>query len=251
VAYIFLNIDGQEVRAHSGQTLLEAASANGIEIPTLCHDERVKAFGSCGVCLVEVEGMPRLARSCSTAASDGMVVRTGTKRVLEARVTALEFMLSDHSGDCRPPCVKACPANTDCQGYVGLIANGEYKAALELIKEVIPLPASIGRVCPHPCEEACRRELVEEPVGIAQLKAFAADVDIAARADAGVAAKIDGAAGVGVADAVGVDAATESDALPGMGKRVAVIGGGPGGLSAAYFLRRLGHGVTEIGRAHV
>jgi len=81
-------------------------------------------------------------------------------------------------GDCRPPCALACPAGTDCQGYVGLIANGEYDAALKLIKEKLPLPASIGRVCPHPCETECRRKLVEEPISIACVKTFAADKDL-------------------------------------------------------------------------
>ena len=86
--------------------------------------------------------------------------------------------MSAHDGDCVAPCQLNCPARTDCQGYVGLIANGEFDAALKLIKNKISLPASIGRVCPHPCESACRRKNVEEPINIAQLKAFAADVDL-------------------------------------------------------------------------
>lgn len=217
---LHINIDGRECEAINGQSILEAARGAGIEIPTLCHDERVKTYGACGICAVEAAGVPRLLRACSTAVTDGMVIKTDTPRVISSRKLALEFLLSDHTGDCRPPCVLACPARTDCQGYVGLIANGEYHAALKLIKDKIPLPASIGRVCPHPCEEACRRQMVEEPIGIAHLKRFAADADI----DTG--------------DMYTPDIAEDT------GKRVAIAGGGPGGLSAAYFLRQRGHRVT-------
>jgi formate dehydrogenase major subunit len=158
---IKLMINNREVRGEAGQTILEVARRNGVEIPSLCHDDRVQMYGSCGVCTVEAEGVPRLLRSCSTLAAEGMVILTETERVRKSRRAALELLLSDHRGDCRPPCVLACPAQTDCQGYVGLIANGQYGEALRLIKDKIPLPGSIGRVCPHPCEEACRRQMVE------------------------------------------------------------------------------------------
>ncbi|MCD8300976.1 MAG: FAD-dependent oxidoreductase, partial [Clostridiales bacterium] len=116
-------------------------------------------------------------------------------------------------------CAKACPAQTDCQGYVGLVSQGKYREALELIKEKIPLPASIGRVCPHPCEKECRRGLIEEPIAIANIKRFAGDLDL------------DGDAFI-------------PECAPDTGKKVAIIGGGPYGLSMAYFLREKGHTVT-------
>ncbi|WIF94051.1 FAD-dependent oxidoreductase [Caminicella sporogenes] len=215
-----LNINGKEVVGRKGQTILEVARENGIEIPTLCHDERVKQYGGCGLCVVEVEGVSKLLRACSTEIREGMVIETNTDRVKSSRKIALELLLSDHVGDCRPPCMLACPADTDCQGYVGLIANGQYKEALKLIKEQIPLPASIGRICPHPCEDACRRRLLEEPVAIAWLKRFVADMDL-----------------------------KDEDVFipeikPATGKRVAVIGGGPSGLTAAYYLAKEGHRVV-------
>ena len=217
-----LNIDGKEVFGIPGQTILEVARENDVFIPTLCYDERTKIYGSCGICVVEIEGMPKMVKACATEISPNMVIKTNTKRVIESRKTNLELLLSNHVGDCRPPCVLACPAGTDCQGYVGLIANGEYDAAIELIKDKIPLPAAIGRVCPHPCEEQCRRKLVEEPVSIAWLKRFAADKDLE----------------------------SENPYIPEIeeetGKSVAIIGGGPMGLSAAYFLRQMGHSVTII-----
>ena len=215
-----LNINGKEVLGVAGQTILEVARENDIFIPTLCYDERTKIYGSCGLCMCEVEGNPKLCKACATEIAPGMVVRTNTERVIESRKTNLELLLSNHVGDCRPPCVLACPAQTDCQGYVGLIANGEYEAALELVKDKIPLPAALGRVCPHPCEEACRRGLIDEPISIQQLKRFAADWDLEA------------------SDAYIPECEEET------GKSVAIIGGGPMGLSAAYFLRRMGHDVT-------
>ncbi|MEL7655353.1 MAG: 2Fe-2S iron-sulfur cluster-binding protein, partial [Bacillota bacterium] len=152
-----LNIDGKEVFGLPGQTILDVAKENDIYIPTLCFDERTEIYGSCGICVVEVEGNPKMVKACATEIAPNMIIKTTTERVIESRKTNLELLLSNHVGDCRPPCALACPANTDCQGYVGLIANGEFEAAIELIKNKIPLPGAIGRVCPHPCEDNCRR----------------------------------------------------------------------------------------------
>lgn len=215
-----LNIDGKEVLGVPGQTILEVARENDINIPTLCYDERTEIYGACGLCVVEVEGNPKLCKACATQIAPNMVVNTKTDRVIESRKTNLELLISNHRGDCRPPCVLACPAGTDCQGYVGLIANGRYDEAIELIKERIPLPASIGRVCPHPCETACRRGMVDEPISIAWLKRFAADTNL-----------------------FGEDPFMPEIA-PSTGKNVAIIGGGPYGLSMAYFLRQMGHEIT-------
>ncbi len=169
MAGISININGKELIGQKGQTILEVARQNNINIPTLCYDKRIEIYGGCGLCVVEIQGSPKLFRACATEISPGMIIKTNTKRIRESRKTTLELLLTDHTGDCRPPCVLACPGMTDCQGYVGLIANGEFEEALKLIKEQLPLPASIGRVCPHPCEEACRRQLKDEPISIAWL----------------------------------------------------------------------------------
>lgn len=217
---IQININGREINGQKGQTILQASRDNGIDIPTLCYDERVKIFGGCGICVVEVEGMTKLQRACATEIAPGMKIYTESAGVRSARKVALELMLSDHVGDCRPPCVKACPAETDCQGYVGLIANGEYLEALKVIKEQLPLPTSIGLICPHPCETACRRQLVEAPVAIAALKVFAGEFDLM----------------------------QSNPFIPEIkastGKKVAIVGSGPAGLTAAYFLAAAGHEIT-------
>lgn len=149
-----------------------------------------------------------------------MVIRTDTERVIRARKTALELMMSDHEGDCVGPCSLACPAHTDIQGYLKETAKGNYSKAVEIIKEKIPIPASIGRICPHPCEEKCRRNFVEEPLSIAYIKAFVSDKDLESN------------------NPFVPEVAQKS------GKTVAIIGGGPAGLAAAYRLVLKGHNIT-------
>ena len=217
---IKITVNGIEMSGDKGETVLNIAAKNGVEIPNLCYNCNLKTYGACGVCLVECEGSPKLMRACATVAADGAVYSTQTQRVTKARTIALELIMSDHEGDCVAPCSLGCPAQTNVQGYVKQIALGNDSEAVRIIKEKISIPASIGRVCPHPCETNCRRRLVEEPLSIAYLKAFAADNDLASDKPF-VASK---------------EAAT--------GKKVAVIGGGPSGLNAAYFLCLSGHDVT-------
>lgn len=217
---VTLTIDGVKVEAEEGSNILTAAAKAGIEIPNLCYLKELAPYGACGVCVVEAQGVPKLLRACATKVAEGMVINTRSERALKARRLAMELLMGDHDGDCLGPCRLKCPAHTDCQKYVKEIAEGRYADAVATIKEVFPLPASIGRVCPHPCENACRRQLVEAPVSIAHLKAFAAD-------------KV-------FADGNGKPAV---HAAP-TGKKVGIVGGGPAGLSAAYRLALSGHEVT-------
>ena len=213
-------IDGKEITAHAGETVLNAASRNGIEIPNLCYLKELSPYGACGVCVVEQEGYPKLLRACSAKVTENAVIRTDSEKCLKARRLALELLMGDHDADCKGPCTLNCPAGTDCQRYVAEIADGDFAAATRTVKEKVPLPASVGRVCPHPCETACRRKNADEAISIAFLKAFAAD------------------------RAMESGAVTDGMKSAPTGKTVGIIGGGPAGLSAAYRLALYGHKVT-------
>ncbi|MBK5261598.1 MAG: FAD-dependent oxidoreductase, partial [Peptostreptococcaceae bacterium] len=219
----------------SGLTILEAAIRNEIEIPNLCYDKNIEAHGDCGICVVELKGSAELIKACSTVIQDGMYILTEAAGISEYRKSILEGMLSNHGGDCRPPCMLACPAETDCQGYVTLIAKGEYEAALELIMDKIPMPGSIGRVCPHPCEDKCRRGQKDEPVSILWLKRFAADQAMKSKLEASEQASP--TSKWFNSDWFDLD-------LVGDHGSVAIIGGGPMGISAAFFLARKGYHIT-------
>lgn len=216
---IKITLNGKEVTAVKGEKILSVAERNGISIPTLCNDPRLEPYSSCFVCVVEVDGMRGLQPSCSTPVSDGMVVATDNNKIRLARKSALDLLLSNHYADCVGPCKQTCPAGVDVQGYISLIEKGKYREAISLIKEANPLPAICGRVCVRPCEVACRRNLLDEgaAVGVDYMKRFAADRDLE--------------------DPQRYMPETE----PTTGKKVAVVGAGPGGLSAAFWLQQKGH----------
>ena len=102
-------LDGTEVSGPSGMTILEAANESGINIPTLCHRPDLTPEGSCRVCVVEVEGSSKLVASCHTPITEGMVIHTGTPKVLAARKTVVELLLAGHTGPCvTDECAKNC-----------------------------------------------------------------------------------------------------------------------------------------------
>ncbi|MBQ4383309.1 MAG: FAD-dependent oxidoreductase [Firmicutes bacterium] len=217
---ITITINGKLCKGQQGDTIFKIAQDNGIYIPNLCYHPSVARYGACGLCLVQDEKSPKLIRSCSTIAADGQVLHTENDRIIQARKIALELLMSDHEGDCVGPCRLACPAETACQEYVKQVALGNTREAVRIVKERLPLPASIGHVCPHPCESECRRRLVEQPISIAMIKRFMA-VDQLDKADR-----------------------WKPEIAPATGKKVGIIGGGPAGLTAAYYLALKGHEVT-------
>ncbi len=205
-----LKIDNHEIEVEQGSTILYAARELGIDIPTLCFNEKCEPSTSCMVCVVKANG--KLVPSCATIAVDGMQIESETDEVHEARRMALELLLSDHLGDCIAPCQSACPAGMNIPLMIRQIADGKFSDAITTIKRDIALPAVLGRICPAPCENVCRRGSYDNPVSICLLKRYAADVDLT----------------------------SESPYLPscrpGNGKRVAIVGAGPTGLAAAYYL---------------
>jgi len=125
-----------------------------------------------------------------------------------------------------PPCRAACPSDVNVQGYITLLQQGKFKEAVELIRKSMPFPAICGRVCFSPCQDACSRKNIDQPVGIRYLKRLAADIE---REQGRI----------------------KPDSIPKThSEKVAIVGAGPAGLSAAYELAKLGYPVTIFERMH-
>jgi hypothetical protein len=215
-----LTIDNKSVHVPEGATVLDAAQALGIEIPTLCFLKDLSPLTSCMVCVVKVEGRKNLLPACGTRVQEGMVVFSDDPDVATARRTALDLLLSDHVGDCMGPCQIACPAGMDIPRMIRYIAEGRYEKAIEIVKEDIALPAVTGYICPAPCEKACRRGQIDAPVPICLLKRYASDLDL------------------------NKTAPYQPAVSPCRNKQVAIVGAGPAGLSAAYYLQQNGISCT-------
>ncbi|ELP8106890.1 TPA: formate dehydrogenase subunit alpha [Vibrio vulnificus] len=211
-------IDGKYRIVEAGQTVLQAAKVCGVEIPSLCGMNRSGEKIPCDLCVVEVEsGGPR--RACELEVYNGLTVKTQSEALSAHRKQALNRIMSDHYADCEAPCKTACPAGVDIQSYLYHIAQNDHQKAIEVIKRTLPMPLSIGRVCPAFCESECRRSLVDDAIAIRQLKRHAADADLAAQEAYTPEKKAD------------------------KNKRVAIVGSGPGGLTAGYYLSNEGYQV--------
>lgn len=229
-------IDNREVDVPAGSTLLEAARRVGIDIPTLCWREGFAPNTSCMVCVVKVtqrdegtkarrhersaRGAGRLVPACATIAEEGMRVESETEEVREARRAALELLLSDHVGECRAPCQYACPFDTDVPRMLRQVAAGRLDQAIITLRKDVPLPAVLACVAVDVCEKACRRGAADEALSIVRLNRYVVEKDLTSETPYTPACK------------------------PSSGKRVAIVGAGPAGLSAAYFLLRAGHACT-------
>lgn len=338
-------IDGREIEAKEGGSVLTAALDAGIYIPHLCSHPDLESVGECKLCVVNIEGTEGAVTACTTAVQDGMRVTTKNARLEQLRRVAMEFMLAGHPHDCTSckmylkcelqammqytnavhgrlrdvtkattvinthnplivremerciqcgrcvrvcrdvrgvgilqmnkyeknnecyigteedrrlaeancrfcgacvevcptgalqdaegvfnrelpgrlaliPCSAECPAHTDIPEYIRLTAQGKYAEASAVIHEKLPFPKSLGRVCVHPCEKACKRNGLNEPLSVRDLKRAAVEHD--------------------------TEKAWKRRARqnPDTGKRVAVVGGGPAGMTAALYLRKQGHAVT-------
>lgn len=219
---INLTIDNQKIRVPAGTTLLQAADSLGIRIPTLCFAEGYKPTTSCMVCVVRVEGLKSLVPACATHAAEGMVVTTGDAEIQRARKTAIELLLSDHVGDCVGPCQRGCPADMNIPLMIRQIIDGDFEAAIRTVKKDIPLPAVLGRICSAPCEKVCRRAQADGAVSICLLKRFVADTDLRS------------------------EKPWQPVCRPDTGKKVVIVGAGPCGLSAAWYLRQAGIDCTVL-----
>ncbi len=157
---------------------------------------------------------PELCTGCGTCE------RICPKHIINLSSVTRRILKEYTTDECTTPCQRACPAGIDIREYIHQIQIGDYPRSVQVIKERNPFPTVIGRICPRPCEESCRRQYVDEPVAINFLKRFAADYE------------------------KGTGQRIQPYKAPDTGRRVAVVGGGVEGLSTAFFSARLGHGVT-------
>lgn len=220
-----ITIDGQEIRVAEGTTVLQASRQLGMEIPTMCYEENCKPQTSCLMCVVKINGNPNVVPSCSRPVEPNMVVESECEEVQNIRKTAIELILSDHLGDCVAPCQTTCPAKMEIPQMLRQVNEGDYLGALKTVKRDIPMPGVLGRICPEVCENNCRRGSYDEPIAICLVKRFVADEDLFS------------------------ENAFIPEIAPATGKHAAIIGSGPAGLSAAYYLLEKGHAVTIIDAA--
>ncbi len=216
---IKIKIDNREVELAEGRTLIEVLREQGIDVPSLCYMKELPGFTSCMLCLVKERSSGKLIPSCSLKAQEGMDIISEDEEVSEARRVALELLLSEHVGDCEAPCQISCPAHMDIPLMNRLLAQGKFDEALEVVRRDIALPSVLGRICTAPCEGACRRRPMDGAVSICMLKRYAGDV--------------------------GTSPVLKEKST---GKKVAVIGAGPAGLAAAYYLALRGHAVKLLDR---
>ncbi len=217
-----LTINQQAVTAAAGTSILEAATAAGIAIPTLCFLNSLHETGSCWMCIVEIKGKNRFVPACDTEVSEGMVIETDNAEIGAMRRQNLEGIIAEHGGDCMGPCELSCPAGCNIPDFIAAIARQDEREAIQIIKQTIPLPGILGRICPAPCEDECRRHGIDKPVSICALKRYAADRE-REQPERFI-----------------------PEIAPKTGKKIAIVGSGPAGLAAAWFLLIKGHAVTII-----
>ncbi|MDR2465936.1 MAG: (2Fe-2S)-binding protein [Prevotellaceae bacterium] len=217
--YVYLN--GRKVDFYDGETVIELARREGVEVPSLCYARGARHRASCMVCSVRDRVTGQFFPACSTLPAGGMDIDTDSEEVRQLRVMSIELLLSDHRADCEAPCKTACPAGFDIAAMNRLYDAGDIDGAREFLRDGLVVPATLCYLCNAPCERVCRRKDLDMPVGIREIKKLLA-------------------------------AGTRAEAIvppAGNGRRVAVVGSSPAGLSAAYRLRRLGYETTVFERA--
>ena len=220
---VALTVDGHPVTVPEGSSILAAAREVGVTIPTLCYHDTLHVASACRLCIVEVQGRKDPVTACDTPAADGMVITTQSPELRAIRQLNLELIFSDHMSYCTPPCRDGCPTHIKIPGFLERIADRDYAGGMRVLRQDLPFPGILGRVCPRPCEGPCRRQLVDDPITICQLHRFMADQT---RPD-----ELEG------------ELLLPAEPKPDSGKKIAIVGGGPAGLAAAFYARLEGHAV--------
>ena len=194
-------------------------------------------YGGMKICTIGCLGLGSCMRACPFSAivmgEDGLPVvledkctgcgaceRICPKNIIKLSSVTRRILQEYTTDDCTTPCQRACPAGINICEYIRHISEGDHSGAVQIIKERNPFPTVIGRICPRPCENECRRNLVDESVAINYLKRHAADIEMKSKKR------------------------SQPYKAPETDRRIAVVGGGVEGLSAAFFVARLGHSPT-------
>jgi len=212
-------INNREIEVEAGTSLLQAARAQGIEVPTLCHWEGVRPMNSCMLCVVREIRSGQLLPSCSTIAQDGMHIETDSGDVCNARKEVLDLIISEHVGDCEAPCTHTCPASMNIPLMMRQIHAGDLDAAADTVTNGLVFPGTLGYVCPAPCQNPCRRKSYDETMQIQLLHRK-------------------------VSERARIENPELLECPPDTGRKIAIVGGGLAGMAAAWVLRKLGHAVT-------
>ncbi len=161
-----IEIDDQEIEVSEDMTVLDAAAAAGIGIPSLCFSRRHGACNACMVCGVR-EVDKDIIPACSTKVRSSMRIDASSPEVRAFRKHALEFLLAEHVGDCDAPCRLSCPVFFDIPAMLHKIAANDFPGAADLIHDGMPLPHLSCMLCKRrPCEKACRRGRHDTPLDI-------------------------------------------------------------------------------------
>lgn len=214
-----LKIDNRELELEAAISIYHAAQKLGIEIPVMCYKPGLPHFTSCMICMVKDKASGRMLPACSAPVADGMDIETLNDEIRGFRKATLELLLSDHVGDCEAPCQRLCTVHLEVPKMIRDIMAGRMDDAIAGIRGEMAIPSILERYCNAPCEKGCRRAKHDEGLSIRELTRYVADWDL--RRDQPFVPK----------------------KKPPTGKRVAVVGAGATGLSAAQFLAMAGHEV--------
>ena len=211
-----IKINNTSYIADPEETILMVAQRNGIHIPTMCWVKDLNPSTSCMVCMVQDMRNGKILTSCSALVEEGMDINTENEEVMDMRKSALELLLSEHYGDCEAPCQRTCPAGMEIPLMNRLIAENKMEEAMKIVRKTIALPAILGYICPAPCEKACRRKDIDDPVSICLLKRFVAENEYTSEKE------------------------FTPSVEPDHNLRIAIIGSGPAGLAAAFYMIQKG-----------